>query len=103
MGETPLAIFCDNLSVHKSRVVSRVYEELDMKPVYNIPYSPEFNPIEAVFSQVKAVYRRERLHYLVNQIPFNQEDAIDRAFSKIKREHCKRCAKKSLNLLFKTS
>jgi len=27
-----------------------VYIELDIVPVYNVGYSPEFNPIESVFS-----------------------------------------------------
>ena len=43
--ETPLAIFMDNLQVHKARDVKPCMEKLDMLPVFNVAYSPEFNPI----------------------------------------------------------
>ena len=49
-------MFCDQLAVHKSQVVKPYYESLDIVPVYNVGYSPEFNGIEAVFSKVKALY-----------------------------------------------
>ena len=48
--------------MHKSKQVKEVYSELDVKPIYNVGYSPEFNPIESVFSQVKRTYNRERLN-----------------------------------------
>ena len=36
----PLAIFMDNLQVHKSKVMGPIYQELNIKPVLNIAYSP---------------------------------------------------------------
>ena len=36
----PLAIFMDQLQVHKSKAMGPIYEELDIKPVLNIGYSP---------------------------------------------------------------
>ena len=56
-----LALFMDQLPVHRSRDVQAVCVELDITPVFNVSYSPEFNPIEAVFSQVKRIYCRARL------------------------------------------
>ncbi len=35
-----LAIFMDNLSVHRSRLVRDRMNELDIKAVFNVPYSP---------------------------------------------------------------
>jgi transposase len=35
-----LALFIDNLQVHKAEAVHKVYAELDMIPIYNVPYSP---------------------------------------------------------------
>ena len=52
----------DNAPIHRSREVKPVYGELDVKPVYNVAYSPEFNPIEAVFSKVKSVFSNRRLN-----------------------------------------
>ena len=69
-GEVPLALFCDQLAVHKSQAVKPYYASLDIVPVYNVGYSPEFNPIEAVFSKVKALYNRRRLNCLINKTDF---------------------------------
>ena len=46
----PLAIYMDNLTIHKMNIVKYVYERLNIMPILNIPYCPEFNPIESVFS-----------------------------------------------------
>ena len=62
----PLALFQDQLKVHKSNKVKPYYTALNIVPIYNVGYSPEFNPIESVFSQVKRVFCRERLNKLVN-------------------------------------
>ena len=51
-----LALFMDQLAVHKSRHVHPWYDKLDITPVYNVAYSPEFNPIESIFSRVKAIF-----------------------------------------------
>jgi transposase len=60
-GQAPLAIFMDNLSVHKTLAAQKAYIKLNIKPIFNLPYSPEYNPIELVFSQVKRIFNRERL------------------------------------------
>ena len=68
-----LALFMDNLAVHKHREVQLEYDKLDITPVFNVAYSPEFNPIEAVFSKVKSIYNQKRLNCLVNKIGFNAD------------------------------
>ena len=68
----PIALFMDQLNVHKAKLVMPWYEKLNIKPIFNIGYSPEFNPIEACFSQVKRSYNRERLNSLANDRTFNQ-------------------------------
>ena len=35
-----LAIFMDNLYVHKTKEVQRTMEELDMISIFSVPYSP---------------------------------------------------------------
>ena len=72
----PIAIFMDQLAVHRSKEVKPLYQELNIVPIFNIGYSPEFNPIEAVFSKVKRKFSSERLRCLVNKIGFNAERAI---------------------------
>ena len=53
-------VVMDNLSVHKSRRVERLIREAGATPLFLPPYSPDFNPIEEAFSEVKAILRRAR-------------------------------------------
>ena len=45
-----ICIYMDNLSVHRSRAVKERLDELSIAYVFGPPYSPDFNPIESVFS-----------------------------------------------------
>ena len=87
----PLAIMMDNLNVHKDTFVKAVYEAGDIKPIFNVGYSPEFNGIEAVFSQVKRKYNITRLNMLTNDKIFDQTTEIRKAFGKIKPEIVRAC------------
>ena len=51
----------DNLMVHKSRLVKQAYERLNITPIYNIPYSPDFNGIESYISMVEREYKSSLL------------------------------------------
>jgi transposase len=50
-------IICDNLSVHRHEDVRPAIEAAKCHLRYLPPYSPDFNPIEQVFSQLKARLR----------------------------------------------
>ena len=89
----------DNLWVHKNAEVRELMSKLDIRPIYNVGYSPEFNPIEAVFSKVKRQFSCQRLHNLVTKIGFNMDTEIEAAFRAITPAHCAACARKSLFLL----
>jgi len=103
LGRRPIALFMDQLRVHKSRDVQSEYDRLDITPIFNVGYSPELNPIEAVFSKVKAVFCRERLNSLVNKVGFNFERSITAAFKSVTAEHCAACVRKSRHLLERAS
>ena len=45
-----ICIYMDNLSGHRSRAVKERLDELSIAYVFGPPYSPDFNPIESVFS-----------------------------------------------------
>ena len=98
-AKQPIALFMDNLMVHKSRELKEWYSKLNIKPVFNVSYSPEFNPIEAVFSKVKARFTEQRLNNLVNKRGFNADREIEAAFKAIAADHCAACVRKSLFLL----
>ena len=89
----------DNLSVHTAANVKEWWGKLDIVPIFNVPYSPQFSPIEAVFSKVKRKFNEERLNCLVNKIGFNFDRAIKDAFASITVDHCAACWRKSRWLL----
>ena len=51
----------DNLWVHKRPEILHLYDQLNIAPIYNVGYSPDYNPIESVFSIVKREYNKRRL------------------------------------------
>ena len=63
-----IAIFMDNLSAHTSERSKETMRQLGFRWVYNVPYSPEYNPIEFVFSMVKRNFRALRAKKLTGLI-----------------------------------
>ena len=51
-------VVMDNLPAHKSKAVEAQIESVGAKVLYLSPYSPEFNPIEMLWSQLKSLVRR---------------------------------------------
>ena len=86
-----IALYMDQLGVHKSKVTAKVYQELDIMPIFNVSYSPELNPIEGVFSQVKRNYNKQRLNKLANGEIFDQTDWIRKAFRLVTKEIVRAC------------
>lgn len=48
----------DNLSAHKNKQVKELIEATGARIVYLPPYSPDFNPIEAVWAKAKQLIRK---------------------------------------------
>lgn len=40
MGRRPFALMMDQLAVHRHKEVKQAYEELDIRPIFNVGYSP---------------------------------------------------------------
>ena len=53
-------VIMDNLSSHKGAGVRNAIEAVEAKVVFLPPYSPDFNPIEQVFSKLKALLRKAK-------------------------------------------
>ena len=51
-------VVLDNCSVHYASGIANTLEELGIIVQYLPPYSPDFNPIELLFSKVKYVLRQ---------------------------------------------
>lgn len=51
-------VVMDNLKAHKVEGIEQMIEAVGARVVYLSPYSPEFNPIEHLWWQLKAFIRR---------------------------------------------
>lgn len=67
MGEVPFCLFMDNLSVHKTKQVKEALKRLNIIPIYNVPYSPDFNGIESFFSLVKGIYKKKLMDHILEK------------------------------------
>ena len=47
----------DNLSAHTAERSKQAMRDHGFRFIYNVPYSPEYNPIELTFSMVKRHFR----------------------------------------------
>jgi transposase len=63
-----ICILMDNLNVHRSNDVMDRLEELSIEYVFSPTYSPDFNPIESVFSIFKNKFKRMRIKAISNNI-----------------------------------
>ena len=55
----------DNLRVHTSIRAGKEMEELDIIPIFAPIYSPDYNPIEMMFSKLKGIVKRQRLKDMI--------------------------------------
>ena len=78
----------DQLNVHKAKIVKPIYQELGIKVIFNKAGSPDYNPIESNFSQVKREYCRLRLSALTNDKYFEMAENMRNAFKKVTKEMC---------------
>jgi len=67
--EVKVAVFLDNLSVHKTTAAREAFQRLDIVPIFNVPYSPQFNGIESYFSILKNAYKKRILQQVIKGIP----------------------------------
>jgi transposase len=62
--EPGMQVVMDNLSVHRMAKVREELAKHGATPLFLPPYSPEFNPIEHIWSMVKGVVKKARPHGL---------------------------------------
>jgi len=61
LTDEPIWVVLDNLSSHKVVGVKEAIASAGAKILYFPPYSPDFNPIEHVFSKLKTWVRQAKL------------------------------------------
>ena len=87
----PFAIFLDNLSVHKTNLSKDLFKELQVTPIFNIPYSPQFNGIESYFSLLKSEYKNLLLKQIMLEKPVDAVPLIKMALVNVECVKVKRC------------
>ena len=90
-----LALYMDNLGPHKTKSVQALYKQLNITALFNVPYFPIGNPVEACFSIVKSYFKRKRLEHLVNDLPFEPTRHIFEAFEQVTAKHVANCSRHS--------
>ncbi len=52
-------ILMDNATIHKTKALKKELERKKVGVIYNVPYCPEYNPIEFVFNTLKSFIKKE--------------------------------------------
>ena len=83
-------VVMDNLSAHKSAAITRLIEEAGATLWYLPPYSPDYNPIEQMWSKVKAILKRvcARTHNALGEAIALALDAVSPEDSQGFFRHC---------------
>lgn len=76
-------VVMDNMSTHHSKDVQKAIEKLKINVIYLPPYSPDFNPIEKMWSKIKSVLRKMKIRAL-NEL----NSGVDTAFSQVTPVDC---------------
>lgn len=53
-------VIMDNASFHKSPIIRELIESVGCKLIYLPPYSPDLNPIEHVWANLKTLIRKHK-------------------------------------------
>ena len=84
-GDAKICLFMDNLGVHTCPRSKTEMRRLKFRFVYNLPYRPDLNPIEFVFSQFKRNFKALRARKLVGELNISHEGLIVQAVEQLKK------------------
>ena len=76
-------LIMDNMKSHHAKAIKQLLEEAKIRYIFLPPYSPDLNPIENLWSKVKALLRKFKARTL-ETLP----DAIQRAFRAVTPSDC---------------
>jgi len=86
-------IFQDNARIHHSVIVKEYTKNENIKMKFNPAYTPEFNPIEYIFSKIKTTFRNlEHIHF---------EESIKKSISTISSIDLYKCYQRSLSNFYR--
>lgn len=73
----------DNMKSHRAKAVKELLDSSGIRYIYLPPYSPDLNPIEKLWSKVKALLRKFKARTL-DALP----DALQHAFHNVSPSNC---------------
>ena len=76
-------IIMDNMRSHHAKAVRQLLDSSGIRYLYLPPYSPDINPIEKMWSKIKAKLRKEKVR-IASRLP----DAVEKVFSTINSTDC---------------
>ena len=94
-----ICLFMDNLQVHKSEKSIKEMKRLGFKHIFNVSYSPEYNPIEFTFSKIKASFKALRAQKLTGLRQESHEQLIRKAVQTIRKQDVVNCVNHVKKLL----
>ena len=88
------SILHDNLRTHHSIELKKYCILNNINLIYTPPYSPEFNPIEETFSEIKRIFRKDNNHSDLIL-------SINNSINNCNKENLKKYFNHSLNIIYK--
>ena len=83
--------------MHTCKAAQKILNSLDIIPIFNVPYSPQFNGIEYVFSQLKAMYKKKLLEALVEGSNIERVSLIRKAIGELDKGMIINCINKGMS------
>ena len=85
-GDDKVCLFMDNLPVHRCDDSKKVMRELGFRWVFNVAYSPQWNPIELTFSKFKHNFKAMRAQKLVGLRQEAHEALVEKAWKTVRKQ-----------------
>jgi transposase len=85
--EKGTCLIMDNHRIHRTRLVHETFISKGYKVLYTPPYSPEFNPIELIFGNIKTKYYKSRFQ----ELPFHIKSSIIEHTSSMSKNNIMNC------------
>ena len=72
-----------------------------MVPIFNVPYSPQFNGIESYFSLLKSEYKKLILQRVMKGIPVDAVALIKDSLKRVEDTKTSRCVRNGCDAILK--
>ena len=69
-------------------LVKEFCAQRDIQLIFNVPYWPDGNPIETIFSKTKRIFKSYKAQEIVHGLKTKTPVLVDKAFSQITIQDC---------------